>query len=45
MSKVRPEERDMLRAQMVKAYGNEAAQEFIDQLKARTEITIAKDRL
>jgi len=45
MSKVRPEERDMLRAQMVKAYGNEAAQEFIDQLKAGTEITIAKDRL
>jgi hypothetical protein len=35
----------MLRGQMVKAYGTEAAFEFIEQVKARNEITVAKDRL
>ncbi|WP_017461156.1 SurA N-terminal domain-containing protein [Dyella ginsengisoli] len=45
MSKIRPEEREMLRGQMVKAYGAEATQEFIGQLRSRTEITIFKDRL
>ena len=45
MSKIRPEERPVLRAQMAKAYGTEASYEFIGQLKDRTEITVAKDRL
>lgn len=45
MSKIHPEEREMLRGQMVKAYGAEATQEFIGQLRSRTEITIFKDRL
>ncbi|HEU4669726.1 MAG TPA: SurA N-terminal domain-containing protein [Dyella sp.] len=45
MSKIRPEEREILRSQMVKAYGAEAAQEFISQLRAQTEITIYKERL
>ncbi|MBU6249074.1 MAG: SurA N-terminal domain-containing protein [Xanthomonadaceae bacterium] len=45
MSKIRPEELEMLRAQMAKAYGAEATQEFIQQLRSRTEITIYKDRL
>lgn len=45
MSKIRPEDLNMLRGQMVKAYGAEAAFEFIEQVKARNEITVAKDRL
>ena len=45
MSKVRPEDLNVLRGQMVKAYGTEAAYEFIEQEKAANEITIAKDRL
>lgn len=45
MSKIRPEDLKVLHSQMVKAYGNEAAHEFIEQVKARSEITIAKDRL
>ncbi|MGN6740543.1 SurA N-terminal domain-containing protein [Dyella sp.] len=45
MSKVRPEDLKVLRGQMVKAYGTEAAYEFIEQEKAANEITIAKDRL
>lgn len=45
MSKIRPEELEMLRNQMVKAYGAEATQEFIGQLRSQTEITIFKERL
>lgn len=45
MSKVTAQERSTLKAQMVKAYGNEAAHEFIDQLRSATTIEIAKSRL
>ena len=45
MSKIGAEERSFLRGQMAKAYGTEASYEFIEQLKAGTEITVAKDRL
>jgi peptidyl-prolyl cis-trans isomerase D len=45
MSKIRPEDLNVLRGQMIKAYGTEAAFEFIEQVKARSEITVAKDRL
>ncbi|HET6433512.1 SurA N-terminal domain-containing protein [Dyella sp.] len=45
MSKIAAADRATLQAQMAKAYGTEAAHEFIDQVKARTEIKVAKDRL
>lgn len=45
MSKIRPEEREVLRGQMAKAYGAEATQEFISQLRSQTEITVYKERL
>lgn len=45
MSKISDEERNALKAQMVKAYGNEAAQEFVQALRKGSDIEIAKDRL
>ncbi|WP_266167970.1 SurA N-terminal domain-containing protein [Dyella subtropica] len=45
LSKLPAELRDGLRQQMVRAYGGTATQEFIDALKAKTEIKIAKDRM
>lgn len=45
LAKVPAELRTTLRQQMVQAYGGSATQEFIDTLKAKTEIKIAKDRM
>lgn len=45
LSKVTPEQRKMLRQSMVTAYGSVATQGFIDALKAKTEIKVAKERL
>ncbi|UGB47119.1 SurA N-terminal domain-containing protein [Frateuria edaphi] len=45
LSKVTPEQRKMLRQSMMAAYGNVATEGFIDALKAKTEIKIAKDRM
>jgi len=45
LSKVTPEQRDMLRQQMIRAYGNVATQELIKSLRNSTEIKIAKDRM
>ncbi|MCX7512327.1 SurA N-terminal domain-containing protein [Frateuria hangzhouensis] len=45
LSKVTPEQRTMLRQSMIAAYGNVATDGFIDALKAKTEIKIAKERL
>ncbi|MGN2243140.1 SurA N-terminal domain-containing protein [Frateuria sp. GZRR33] len=45
LSKVTPEQRKVLRQSMLAAYGNVATEGFIDALKAKTEIKIAKDRM
>ncbi|MEI7038133.1 SurA N-terminal domain-containing protein [Fulvimonas yonginensis] len=45
LSKVTPEQRKVLRQSMIAAYGNVATEGFIDALKARTEIKVAKDRM
>ncbi|WP_130618189.1 SurA N-terminal domain-containing protein [Dyella amyloliquefaciens] len=45
LSKVTFEQRDALRNQMAQAYGILATQEFIDALKAKTDIKIAADRM
>jgi peptidyl-prolyl cis-trans isomerase D len=45
LSKVTPEQRDMLRQQMTQAYGAVATQELIKSLRNSTEIKIAKDRM
>jgi peptidyl-prolyl cis-trans isomerase D len=45
LSKITPEQRDMLRQSMFKAYGDVATREFIDELKGRTDIKLAKDRM
>jgi peptidyl-prolyl cis-trans isomerase D len=45
LSKVTPEQRKMLRQGMLAAYGSVATEGFIDALKARTEIKIAKERM
>ncbi|WP_266182470.1 SurA N-terminal domain-containing protein [Dyella humicola] len=45
LTKVTPEQRTMLRTQMAQAYGAIATHEFIEALKAKTEIKIATERL
>ncbi|MFC4526794.1 SurA N-terminal domain-containing protein [Dyella halodurans] len=45
LSKVTPEQRTMLRSQMAQAYGAIATHEFIEALKAKTEIKIAPERM
>lgn len=45
LSKVTADQRKMLRQSMLAAYGSVATQAFIDALKAKTEIKIAKDRM
>ena len=45
LSKVTPDQRKMLRQSMLAAYGSVATEGFIDALKAKTEIKIAKDRM
>ena len=45
LSKVTPEQRNMLRQQMIQAYGAVATQELIKSLRNSTEIKIAKDRM
>jgi len=45
LSKVTPDQRKALRQSMIAAYGNVAAQGFIAEMKAKTEIKIAKDRM
>jgi len=45
LSKVTADQRKMLRQSMLAAYGNVATEAFIDALKAKTEIKIAKDRM
>jgi len=45
MSKISEQERAALKVQMVKAYGSEAAQEFVEALRKGSDIEIAKDRL
>lgn len=42
---ITPEQRDGLRQSMIKAYGDVATGEFIDVLKAKTSIKLAKDRM
>jgi peptidyl-prolyl cis-trans isomerase D len=45
LSKVTPEQRDMLRQQMTQAYGAVTTQELIKALRNGIEIKIAKDRM
>ncbi len=45
LTKVTPEQRTMLRTQMAQAYGAIATHEFIDALKAKTEVKIATERM
>lgn len=45
LSKVTPEQRKMLRQSMVAAYGSVAAEGYIQALKAKTEIKIARERM
>ncbi|OOG43191.1 peptidylprolyl isomerase [Rhodanobacter sp. C06] len=45
LSKVTSEQRNMLRQQMIQAYGAVATQELIKSLRNSTEIKIAKDRM
>lgn len=45
LSKVTPEQRATLRGSMLKAYGDVATTGFIDALKAKTEIKLAKERM
>jgi peptidyl-prolyl cis-trans isomerase D len=43
LTKVAPQERDALRQQMAQAYGSETTRELIEQLRAKTKITINKN--
>ena len=45
LSKVTPEQREMLRQQMTQAYGAVATQELIKSLRNSTEVKIAKERM
>jgi len=45
LSKVSPSDREQLRMDMARAYGNMATSEFIKALKAKTKIKIAADRM
>jgi peptidyl-prolyl cis-trans isomerase D len=45
LSKITPEQRASLRNSMLKAYGNVATTGFIDALRAKTEIKLAKERM
>ena len=45
LSKVTPDQRKILRQSMIAAYGNVATEGFIEALKAKTEIKIAKERM
>ncbi len=45
LSQVTAEQRQMLRRSMLQAYGSVATSEFIDALKAKTDIKVAKDRM
>ncbi|NUO72843.1 MAG: peptidylprolyl isomerase [Frateuria sp.] len=45
LSKVTPEQRKMLRQSMVAAYGSVAAEGYVQALKAKTEIKIARERM
>ncbi len=45
LTKVTPEQRTMLRTQMAQAYGAIATHEFVEALKAKTEIKIATERM
>ena len=45
LAKVTAEQRNMLRQQMIQAYGAVATQELIKSLRGSTEIKIAKDRM
>ena len=45
LSKITPEQRTTLRNSMLKAYGQVATTGFIDALKAKTEIKVAKERM
>ncbi|WP_243049087.1 SurA N-terminal domain-containing protein [Dyella sp. RRB7] len=45
LSKVSKEQRDALRGEMTQAYGIMATHDFIDALKAKTQIKIAADRM
>lgn len=45
LSKITPAEREMLRQQMMQAYGAVETQELIKALRSGTEIKIAKDRM
>ncbi|WP_114238565.1 SurA N-terminal domain-containing protein [Dyella sp. C9] len=45
LSKVTPDQRDSLRGDMSQAYGILTTQEFLDALKAKTEIKIAPERM
>lgn len=45
LSKITPEQRDMLRHQMAQAYGAVTTEELIKALRKGTEIKIAKDRM
>lgn len=45
MSKVQPQQREMLKQQMAQAYAAEATHEFIEALKSNLDITVAKNRL
>jgi peptidyl-prolyl cis-trans isomerase D len=45
LSKITPEQRATLRGSMLKAYGDVATTGFIDALKAKTDIKLAKERM
>ena len=45
LSKITPEQRDQLRRDMLQAYSGTTVSEYIDALKAKTDIKIAQDRL
>jgi peptidyl-prolyl cis-trans isomerase D len=44
-SKVSAQQREMLRQSMIRAYGEVATEGYLDALKKRTEIKVAKDRM
>ncbi|WP_049621471.1 SurA N-terminal domain-containing protein [Frateuria defendens] len=45
LSKISKEQRDALRQSMLKAYGGIATEGYIQALRKRTEITVARDRM
>lgn len=45
MGKVTPEQREMLKQQMAQAYAVESTHEFLDVLKSKVDIKVAKNRL